>query len=264
MEESGNPPILYLVPTNTAAQQAAADPLNEAYRWPMENGTFSLGIGFADPAKQVFTLGRADCDIFLPDSRGADISKHHCSFTNTERGAVLLQDLSSKKNTEPYSLKTGGQTIDFDERRCVLVARGINNTIGIGRNRFYQFELNWQSDGLYPFPDKEENYRIGPRKSKQKKYIEGDEVGGGSYGTVFWAMDVYTGELMAVKRFRNLEGKHLDFATREVANLFRINRHAKIHHVRTSIHASTHEHLQVLPYPRRASTLHGLTFSLFL
>ncbi|KAH8904087.1 kinase-like protein, partial [Coniochaeta sp. PMI_546] len=203
--------------------------MNESLRYLMENGAYALYISFENPDKQVYTLGRAGCDIFLPDPRGADIAKHQCSFFNTERGAVLLEDNSSKKNTEPYSSKNGGQTIEFTkDTRRVLVARGINNMIGIGRDKYYQFEIHWDSDGLYDFPYKGQNYRTGPRN--RAKYIEGDKVGGGSYGTVFWAMDVHTGGLIAVKRFHNLEGKHLEFATREITNMFRINRASSIHH----------------------------------
>ncbi|OIW25689.1 kinase-like protein [Coniochaeta ligniaria NRRL 30616] len=229
--EVSPPPVLYLVPYNKAARQATADRVNEHCRFRMENGVFALYISFANPDKQVFTLGRADCDIFLPDPKGADISKHQCSFINTERGAVLLEDKSSKKNTEPYSSNNGGQTIGFaKETRRVLVARGINNMIGFGRDRYYQFEIHWESDGLYDFPLKDEPYRTGPRKSRQKKYIDGEKVGAGSYGSVWWVMDVHTGGLMAVKKFNNMEGKHLEFATREIANLFRINGNSAIHH----------------------------------
>jgi hypothetical protein len=231
--EASPPPVLYLVPYNKAARQATADPNNDYFRSRLPNGAYALYVSFANPEKQVYTLGRADCDIFLPDPRNADISKHQCSFINTDRGAVLLEDSSSKKNTEPYSSNNGGQTIGFTkETRRVLVARGINNMIGIGRDRYYQFEIHWDSDGLYDFPYKDENYRTGPRKSRQKRYIEGEKVGGGSYGNVFWVMDVHTGGLMAVKKFHNMEGKHLEFATREITNMFRINRTSSIHHVR--------------------------------
>jgi hypothetical protein len=227
-------PALYLVPYNSAAKQAVAEPYNAYLRCLMPNNTHALYIHFADPDKQAWTLGRVGTDIHLPDPRGADISKHQCSFINiTERGAVLLEDVSSKKNTEPYASNNGGQAISYGkERRCVLVARGINNMIGIGKDRFYQFEIHWDSDGLFDFLYKEESYRTGPRKSRQKRYIEGEEVGAGSYGNVWWVMDVHTAQLMAVKRFHNMHGKHLTFATREVENLFRINRTQAIHHVR--------------------------------
>lgn len=227
-------PVLYLVPYNRAARQATLDPQNDYFRSRLPNDRIALYVSFENPEKQEYTLGRAGCDIFLPDPRGADISKHQCSFVNTEHGAVLLEDTSSKKNTEPHSSTNGGQTIGFakgDASRRVLVARGINNMIHMGRDRYYQFEIHWDSDGLYDFKNKDENYRTGPRKSRQKRYLEGDKVGGGSYGNVFWAMDVHTGCVMAVKRFHNMQGKHLEFATREITNMFRISRTSSIHHV---------------------------------
>ncbi|KAB5585219.1 kinase-like domain-containing protein [Coniochaeta sp. 2T2.1] len=235
--EVPGPPVLYLVPYNKPARQAVQHELNAYFRTSLPNlphGGWALYISFANPEKQVYTLGRADCDIFLPDPKGADISKHQCSLVNTENGAVLLEDKSSKKNTEPFSSNNGGQTIGFitaeTNSRRVLIARGINNMIGFGRDRYYEFGIHWESDGLYRFPDKGENYRTGPRKSRQKRYIEGEKVGGGSYGNVWWVMDVHTGGFMAVKKFHNMEGKHLEFATREITNLFRINRTSSIHH----------------------------------
>ena len=159
------PPALYLVPYNKAAKQVTADPNNNYFQTQLPNGVQALYISFANPEKQGFTLGRADTDIFIPDPRGADISKQQCSFINTERDAVLLEDTSGKRNTEPYSSSNGGQTIGFaKEQRCVLVARGINNMIGIGRERYYQFEIHWESDGLYDFPDKDGNTRRARRR----------------------------------------------------------------------------------------------------
>ena len=234
------PPALYLVPYNDAARRVLTDPNNAHFVSQLDNGAYALYISFANPDKQVCTLGRAGCDIFLPDPRGADISKHQCSFMNTERGAVLLEDKSRHKNTEPCASGHGGEKISFTrETRRVLVARGINNMIGIGRDRYYRFEIWWDSDGLYDFPKRNGNHRTGPQESGRKRYIEGERVGGGSFGSVWWVMDVHTGGLMAVKKFHNMEGKHLEFATREITHLFRINRTSSIHHVsRSYIHST--------------------------
>ncbi|AEO71948.1 uncharacterized protein THITE_2124842 [Thermothielavioides terrestris NRRL 8126] len=71
---------------------------------------------------------------------------------------------------------------------------------------------------------------MGPRNARTKKYILGGEVGAGSYGSVWWALDATNGQVMAVKRFHKLSGRNLEFATREIANLFRINRDDSIRH----------------------------------
>jgi len=226
------PPALYLMPYNDAARRATNDPNNAHFLAQMDNGAYALYISFANPDKQVCTLGRAGCDIFLPDPKGADISKHQCSFINTEQWAVLLEDTSRHKNTEPCPSANGGQTISFTrETRRVLVARGINNMIGIGRDRYYKFEIYWESDCLYEFLKRDGNYRTGPQEARRKRYIEGEKVGGGSFGSVWRVMDVHTGGLMAVKKFHNMDGRNLEFATREITNLFRINRTSLIHHV---------------------------------
>jgi hypothetical protein len=231
--EASGPPVFSLVPYNDAARRATAHPSNSELRYPIDNGRAALYISFANEDKQVFTLGRVNCDIFLPDAKGADISKHHCSFFNTEQGAVLLEDKSAKKNTEPYSSNNGGQRIGFGHTRRVLVARGINNMIGIGNHKYYQFEIHWHSYGLYQFTHlyHDQNYRTGPQRSPRKRYIEGDVIGGGGFGQVCWAMDVHSGSLMAVKKFHNMDGKNSEFAKREIKNMFHINKTSSIHHV---------------------------------
>jgi serine/threonine protein kinase len=227
-------PTLILVPNNRAARRVLAENRHLRYRLP--NDTYGLCVSFTDPEKRVFKLGRAqsEVDIFLPDANGADISKHQCSFTVTERGAVLLEDKSSKKTTVPYSSNNGQQAIPFlRDRRTVLVARGINNLLSIGntgKDGYYQFEIQWHCDGLYDLPNKDDPYRTGPRKSRQKKYVQVERIGGGGFGHVWLVVDAHTGGLMAVKKFHSLEGRNLEFATREVDNLFRINRTSAIHH----------------------------------
>lgn len=146
-------PTLILVPNNRAARRVLAENRHLRYRLP--NDTYGLCVSFTDPEKRVFKLGRtqSEVDIFLPDANGADISRHQCSFTVTERGAVLLEDKSSKKTTVPYSSNNGQQAIPFlRDRRTVLVARGINNLLSIGntgKDGYYQFEIQWHCDGLY-------------------------------------------------------------------------------------------------------------------
>lgn len=229
------PPIFVLVGYNRAGKLVVNEQANIHLRYTLENDLKGLYISFGNPDKQVFTLGRDNnADILLPDPKSnLDLSRHQCSFYNyVDHHAVFLEDYSRANNTQPISAnngRDGGVVIPFGRgRRTVLVARGINSLISIGKDQHYQFEIYWLSDGLHDFGDSP--YVVGPRKSRNKKYLQGDKVGGGTYGTVFKALNVHTGELMAVKKFHNLEGKNLDFATREVANLFRINKSTSIHH----------------------------------
>jgi serine/threonine protein kinase len=164
-------------------------------------------------------------DIWLPDAAAANISQHQCSFVLAETGAVLLQDTSRHETTTPFPSNDGRQFIPFNtDSRTVLTARGINNFIRIGHEGYYQFEIQWHCDGLdHWLPNTEGPYRTGPRKNREKKYVQIKKVGGGRYGHVWQVMNAHTGELMAVKKFHSLEGRHLELATREVDNLFRIN-----------------------------------------
>ncbi|KAH8881230.1 kinase-like protein [Thozetella sp. PMI_491] len=222
------PPSFTLVPLNSQARRATENARNQYFQVQLEDGTWGLWLSFEHAEKQTFTLGRTSCDIYLPEGKSkghaSDISPYQASFHVAEStGAVILTDHSSLKNTELLS-RENTVTLPFrDHHRSVIVCRGINTCIAFGRDRWYQFQIRWTSDGLYGFSNKEFPYRTGPRKSRVKKYIEGEKVGGGAYGIVFWVIDTATGGRMAVKKFHNLSDKNLEFATREVKNLFKVN-----------------------------------------
>jgi len=232
-------PCFALIPLNSAARRAVEHVRNRYFQYQPDNNTFGLWIDLSDPAARSCTLGRGESvNIYLPDSvdkRGSgQISNTHASFEVVEAtGAVLLWDHSSRRTTEPFSSSHGHAfTVRYrSNTSSVLVAQGINTRVAFGRERYYQFEIQWRSDGLYEFPRKDEPYLMGPRNSRVKKYLQGNKVGGGAYGNVWKVLDVTTGELMAVKKFHNLSGKNLEFATREVANLFKINKDKSIRHV---------------------------------
>jgi hypothetical protein len=230
-----SPPCFMLAPLNPAARRAVDHGSNGHLRYRIDD-TIGLWLDFSDPAKQACTLGKGeDADIHLPDTRSSSkgsphISGVHASFQVVhETGAVLLWDCSDNGTVEPLP-HSHCFTVKFrPNARSVLVARGINSRIALGKDQWYQFEIQWQSDGMYRFP-KDEPYTMGPRNSRTKKYVLGGEVGAGSYGTVSWVLDATSGKIMAVKKFHRLSGKNLEFATREIANLFRINRDDSIKH----------------------------------
>lgn len=238
-EHTRQEPRFALVALNPAARAAAGHVRNRYFQYQPDANTFGLWIDLSDPAARSITLGRGDSvNIYLPETierRGSgQISNTHASFEVVEEtGAVLLCDHSRHRTTEPFSGSHGHSfTVRYrSSTNSVLVAKGINTRVAFGRDRYYQFELQWQSDGLYHFPRKDEPYIMGPRNSKVKKYLQGDKVGGGAYGNVWKVLDVTNGSLMAVKKFHNLSGKNLEFATREVANLFKINKDKSIRHV---------------------------------
>ncbi|KAK4150804.1 hypothetical protein C8A00DRAFT_17725 [Chaetomidium leptoderma] len=230
-----SPPTFILAPSNSAARKAVRHPKNDHLRYSVGDNTLGLWLDFSDPAR-VCTLGRGETDIYLPDTRPTNkgapqISDIHAAFQVVgDTGAVLLWDRSDDGTVEPLP-DNRGFTVDFcPNAKSVLVARGINSRIAFGNDRWYQFEIQWQSCGLYPIPNDEPHYTMGPRKSRTKKYVLGGEVGTGSYGTVSRAVDATNGKIIAVKRFHKLSGKHHEFASREVANLFRINRNDSIKH----------------------------------
>lgn len=229
------PPSFALVPLNPAAQNAVNHVKNEFFRCRVISGTIGLWLDFSNPDKQVCTLGSDDADIYLPSTRSRNESAHisaiHASFQVVEEtGAVLLRDHSEEGTVEPLPHRHCFTVKFRSNAKSVLVARGVNERVAFGRDQWYQFEIHWVSDGLYRFP-KEEPYSLGPRNAMSKSYLYGGDIGTGSYGTVLWALDTTNGKIIAVKKFHELSGRNLEFATREIANLFRINRNESIKHV---------------------------------
>lgn len=235
-------PRFLLVPLNSDAMDFVVNLECNAhlrYSYPMDPATnrplVALDITFSKPEKREYTLGCGEgVDIFLPNEvpshrSTSRISDLHAVFFFVEAtGAVLLVDHSRNRTVELLNCD-GCTRIDFKTNtipRSVLVARSINTRIAFGRDRRYIFEIQWWSDGLNDddFPKNRNNtYTVGPNDASHPPlYVEGRRMGSGAYGSVWMALDVFTGEVMAVKKFDNLTGKHRDFARREVKNLQRI------------------------------------------
>lgn len=222
----------WLLPFNKAAAALVSGHPWNLERYVFDKDTSGFWIDFSNPDKQEYTVGCSDSvDIYLPqvwNSTGSSgISELHASFRAvTDTGPVLLRDESEYSSTEPFSHGSRSYTINFrrDNQRSVLVAQGINSLVAFGHGRFYQFELRWESDGLDEFRmEPPVLYALGPSRVKTKRYVLGKRVGGGTFGNVYRALDMTMGSVMAVKKFHRLSGKRLDFASREITNLLKLN-----------------------------------------
>lgn len=172
-----SPPAFALLPLNSAARDAVERNKNRNLWFPVD-GDMCLRIDFSTPEKQIWTLGSVDTDIYLPGvppfKGPAGSSCHHASFQVVEdTGAALLCDHSDNGTVELLPCPPG-VTVDFltndTSPKSVLVARGINSRIAFGKNQWYQFEIRWQSDGLYRFP-KTGPYTLGPIASRSKRQV---------------------------------------------------------------------------------------------
>ncbi|KAK5659563.1 hypothetical protein OQA88_765 [Cercophora sp. LCS_1] len=222
------PPSFVLVPLNAAAKRAVEHRRNQYYLHYMDEGTQGLWIAF-DGDKGSYTLGNGEgSDIYLPETRtnkgSAQIDALHAEFTLiADQGAVLLVNHSGDlTRTTTFTIPNRGpsSTVPIDEEsQSVLVARGINPCIALGNNRLFQFEIRWYTPGLYAF-DPIEPYVLGPRRSAQKRYLQGQRIGGGSSSTVWTALDCRLGSVIVVKKFNNLAGPGRKQLARE-AEIFR-------------------------------------------
>ncbi|KAK4245751.1 kinase-like domain-containing protein [Corynascus novoguineensis] len=216
--ETPRAPDFILAPLNSAARKVVQQERNWHLRHTLDD-TIGLRVNFADPQKKVWALGKGDdADIYLPDTRSSSkgsphISVIHASFKLVElTGAVLLFDASDNRTVEPLP-QANTYTVNFrSNARSVLVAPGINPRIAFGKDRWYQFELQWfpGSEGLYSLP--RSPYVMGPWNSQTKKYVWGGDVGAGSYGTVSRVLDATNGKIIAEHILEILDysggGKH--------------------------------------------------------
>src|SRR3569833_47124 len=230
----------WLVPANLAAEDA----VNSYAAW--NEGFTQWYTDPEDPDKQIAALhiqfygyeggqavsvGRQSqssservADILLPpEKHNSDRPRQQCEFRiNSDTGAVVLRDLTSREHVRidtanrwqkevPFSVQHGGG-------RQVVISRDFNGRLSIGKNSDLVFNIDWDLDALYTWFAMDD-IRVGPRENDQYRYVQGKDFGSGSYGTVFKAVDIYTGKAMAVMRYRGLEDRRGELAWREVTHL---------------------------------------------
>ena len=220
-------PSFLLVALNQAAHDAVRARQNKHHACHLGTGELAFNITLSDEVHSITLGSGSTADIYLPDRKGAEISKVQCSFSAARgTGAVVLRDASRKQNTDVYD-QDDYQSIPISKvSHSIVVSAGFNRKIGFGHKRYYDFELRWVADELGKDFSTTRGPVLGPIESPVARYIRGREIGAGAFGVVFRAVNLENGEPMAVKRFHQTDGRSKIYARREVANLKKINRDA--------------------------------------
>ncbi|KAK1751959.1 hypothetical protein QBC47DRAFT_432735, partial [Echria macrotheca] len=201
-------PEFRLIPINDDSRKALQLPQNKHRLIQLEGGDSAFCLAFDDPRRNEFGIGgnieSLGDGLFLPD-KSIDASFRIVR----ETGAVLLCDHSengtarttvSYTATDPALGLSNHVNID-DTTKSILLARGINPFLSLGEDVDFQFRVHWICDGMSAFFNSEVPYTLGPRKSEVKRYVKGKRIGSGRSSTVFSALDITTGTLLAVKVF---------------------------------------------------------------
>lgn len=80
------------------------------------------------------------------------------------------------------------------------------------------------------------------------RYVQGERIGAGASGSVWWGLDTTSGKVIAVKGFYHLPGRDLENEVSEITELFGIGRARSITSVSWSI----------VSYPYAANFLVGI------
>ena len=225
--------LFSLKPYNAKAIEVVNSPYNDHLRSSRDDSLvldvhFPLGSGCTLAA-----LGRGDVDIML---KYPTISRLHCTFeVNLASKVVMLYDRSAGLTTQIY----GTDTYPFEHGRPirrVVVMPGPKQLIGMGGHdrRFVIFEIVWHHEfaevvakltGHNSLPrDHAHDVARNPHKGHtveetvavlpshmmtriytcggtqlRMRYIKFHQLGAGAFGTVYKAIDVDMGDLMAVK-----------------------------------------------------------------
>lgn len=227
--------LFSLSPLNARARAVVVHPDNSYLTSTLPDGTLVLDIGFhvhSKSANILATLGR-NGDITL---QGSSIAKIQCHFEiNLESNVVLLCDKSTYHTTQVYG--KNAVPFEYGRPRLVVVHPELNTIIGIGgagRN-LIQFELKWhqndketiekvkkradvvlcqeqnprtagtkRDDAATEMPSLRETrvHTPGPQQPHMRYRKMGHVLGSGTFGEVHKAIDIDSGNLMAVKILR--------------------------------------------------------------
>lgn len=226
--------LFSLVPLNDRARDVIAHPNNHHLISTSFEGYQTLDIGFyIRPTSQntLTTLGRCDSDITL---QGASISRFQCSFEiNPSTGVIMLYDRSNSQTTQVF----GENACKFETGRLrrVVVAENLNTKIGIGGQAcdLIHFQLRWHNNAdeilkklsVRQLPYELENPCVArtvdeertapPTRLKNKfdtpggymsmRYKVGGLLGAGTFGEVYRATDIDSGNTRAVKIIKRPE-----------------------------------------------------------
>jgi len=225
--------LFSLEPLNDRARDVVTNPNNSHLVSALPDGVLALDIGFhirSQSRNTLAMLGRNNADIIV---QGSSIARSQCSFEidDPDTGVVMLYDRSNSQTTQV----SGGNAKPFEPGRTrrIVVANDVNTEIGMGGIAcdLVRFKLRWHDlyklgtvkniknqEGL--ICSQEENPRFartvdemptvlpsqratrlhtpGERQLRMR-YAEGYQLGSGQFGTVYKAIDVDSGKVMAVK-----------------------------------------------------------------
>ncbi|KIH91211.1 hypothetical protein SPBR_01482 [Sporothrix brasiliensis 5110] len=221
--------LFFLEPLNGAAFAVAEDDSNKHLLW--EPNVFGIGHVASKTGNPTVlaTIGR-DGDIYIPDG---NISRVHCSFElDADTGIVMLYDRSNSQTTQ--TVGNDAFPFEFGRPRKVVVMPDMNTTFGIGgiRSDKYQFSIVWPDDTaalqqrtsamLQPNPRLARTLDLlrdtalptgmltrihtpgGPSPDTIRFQKIGEKLGSGAFGEVSKAVNVDTGQLLAVKTIKQV------------------------------------------------------------
>lgn len=248
-------------PTNTyssPAEAALAHPDNDhLVSWMRNKPVLDVGHTrtISGDSATLATLGR-NGDIKIQDHR---IAKEQCSFEiDNETKVIMFHDRSIRCTCQVFG--ENAMPFEFGRPRKVVVQRNLNTIIGMGGSQrdSIQFMLVWHgssSETMEKVKNRnnaalEDNPRFArtvddadtvpptgmmtrihtPRTDEPRiRFRKMDRIGGGQYGEVFKAVNVDTGQLIAVKIVKLSTGRAGQYEWNTLKR--EIEMHSKISHV---------------------------------
>lgn len=248
-------------PTNTyssPAEAALAHPDNDhLVSWMRNKPVLDVGHTrtISGDSATLATLGR-NGDIKIQDHR---IAKEQCSFEiDNETKVIMFHDRSIRCTCQVFG--ENAMPFEFGRPRKVVVQRNLNTIIGMGGSQrdSIQFMLVWHgssSETMEKVKNRnnaalEDNPRFArtvddadtvpptgmmtrihtPRTDEPRiRFRKMDRIGGGQYGEVFKAVNVDTGQLIAVKIVKLSTGRAGQYEWNTLKR--ETEMHSKISHV---------------------------------